>query len=191
MYGRTTACPLRMPQSMHYMRNWNRPTRLREGQVLAQRNDPVSRALRDSLQSFRLAARARPRPPAAEPARALATTSTAAVLVPPLKGRDRPRGVPAQRDHAAADAMYHRGIRRTRGCARSTANYCRSTRLPQGAGISMRLVLDREPWGSCAAAAHHERSSPARLTGTRSARRRCVAACAGSDESRKGFLLNT
>ena len=100
---------LKLPETMHYMRNWNREyLDFAKDKGWRQKNDVVQLALySDTLQTFRLAAQGKTagRQSARAPARAdRDLLRSAAVLVPAARGRgDRSRRVPARRDHAAAD----------------------------------------------------------------------------------------
>ena len=86
-----------MPETMHYMRNWNREyLDFAKDKGWRQKNDPVQLALySDTLQSFRLAAQGKSAGPAAARAPARAhrhLLRPAAVLVRAARRRrDRPR----------------------------------------------------------------------------------------------------
>ena len=171
-----------MPESMHYMRNWNRAyLDFAKDKGWRQKNDPVQLALySDTLQSFRLAAQGKTAgPPAARaPARAHRhLLRPAAVLVRAAgRRRHRPAGLSAERDHAAADGdVSLLGFAERLAApdpqpqlpARQSASPRRRPASPTAAGAGSKAAGAR--CAACCATAR--RSSPARCgPGTRSAR---------------------
>ena len=162
-----------LPETMHYMRNWNRDyLDFAKDKGWRQKNDVVQLALySDTLQTFRLAAqgkttgasRRRICASGSRPTSIRCRSGTAA------RGRGgRPRALPAQRDHAAADGDVPRV-----GLAERLAAPDPQPQLPArqsahrrgGRHRRRRLVLGRERMGT--GALH------GRATARRSSRERC------------------
>ena len=117
-----------MPETMHYMRNWNREyLDFAKDKGWRQSNDPVQLALySDTLQTFRLAAQGKTpgrQPPEHLRERIATYFDPLPFWYPPLEdARDRPRRLSrSTRSRSGRWRCTTRGIRRTPGCARSTA----------------------------------------------------------------------
>ena len=117
-----------MPETMHYMRNWNREyLDFAKDKGWRQRNDPVQLALySDTLQTFRLAAQGKTagRQPPDAPARAHRRPTSIRCRSGIRRSKTaRPTSRPfrSTRSRSGRWRCTTRGIRRTPGCGRSTA----------------------------------------------------------------------
>ena len=139
------------------MRNWNREyLDFAQGQGLAaeERRRPARASTATRCRRFRLAAQGKTpgrQPPEHLRERIATYFDPLPFWYAPLEdARDRPRApIRSTRSRSGRWRCTTRGIRRTRGCARSTATTtCTSTRSPRsGRHRRRRLVLGREPWG--------------------------------------------
>ncbi len=171
-----------LPETMHYMRNWNRDyLDFAKDKGWRQKNDVVQLALySDTLQTLSPRRAGQDAGPPAARASARAHRDLlrpAAVLVSAARGRgDRHwRAIRSTRSRSGRWRCTTRGIRRTPGCARSTATTtCTSIRArpqrpasPTAAGAGSRANGARcAAWSATARRSSRERCGP----GTRSAR---------------------
>ena len=161
-----------MPESMHYMRNWNREyLDFAKDKGWRQRNDPVQLALySDTLQTFRLAAQGKTsgRQPPDELRERIDTYFDP--LAPSgircsRRRRDRPRGLSAECADAAPDGdvpLVGFAERLVAADPQPQLPACESGDREGGRHRGRRLVLGREPVGQGALHAALQRGGRAR-----------------------------